>query len=369
MRLYYAQNKEDLLIRSFFPDVEKGFYIDVGANDPVLDSVTKLFYDDGWNGINVEPIRRHHEALQRTRPRDLNLQIGLSSTSGVLTFTEYPEGDGLSTFDATIQSYYEKGDHPFPTGKVEKYEVPVRTLNEVVAEAKPKHIHFIKIDVEGYEYEVIEGYDWKKIRPELICIEANHISKDWRPLLKKQRYHAVFFDGVNDYYLAEESLHRRDLFNYPNAVFAGNPTYQPAYVEIEKDVEWRANQKIQELNKVIADREHKIAELHGLQRDVRFLAKRLVAEVQLRVNRRAKGVSRGSQLTYKNDPRIEEFLKNKSTASKQEALSFIKARDQVNITRQKTSFKQLIKTWFWKIAAKMLRGTVVVGGKIARRLV
>ena len=86
MRLYYAQNKEDLLIKSFFPDVKKGFYIDVGANDPVVDSVTKLFYDEGWSGINIEPIKKHIIDLDRLRPRDINLNLGLSDKTDGLTF-------------------------------------------------------------------------------------------------------------------------------------------------------------------------------------------------------------------------------------------------------------------------------------------
>jgi hypothetical protein len=33
--------------------VESGFYIDVGANDPVVDSVTQAFYQRGWERIVV----------------------------------------------------------------------------------------------------------------------------------------------------------------------------------------------------------------------------------------------------------------------------------------------------------------------------
>ena len=58
----YAQNHEDVLLRRVFPDEPNGFYIDVGANDPVRDSVTKHFYDRGWHGINIEPAERSLQA-------------------------------------------------------------------------------------------------------------------------------------------------------------------------------------------------------------------------------------------------------------------------------------------------------------------
>ena len=45
-----------------------GFYVDVGAHDPVQDSVTKLFYDRGWRGVNVEPQLAQHAALCAQRP-------------------------------------------------------------------------------------------------------------------------------------------------------------------------------------------------------------------------------------------------------------------------------------------------------------
>ena len=51
----YAQNAEDVPPLRLFASKPEGFYVDVGAGDPVQHSVTKLFYDAGWNGINVEP--------------------------------------------------------------------------------------------------------------------------------------------------------------------------------------------------------------------------------------------------------------------------------------------------------------------------
>ncbi|MFO1146553.1 MAG: hypothetical protein U1E33_08440 [Rhodospirillales bacterium] len=77
----YAQNFEDVLLFRCFGKLPDGFYVDIGAFDPVVDSVTKAFYDQGWSGINVEH-SPSIEDLRRDRPRDINLAIAISDAEG-----------------------------------------------------------------------------------------------------------------------------------------------------------------------------------------------------------------------------------------------------------------------------------------------
>ncbi len=218
-RVYYSQNREDIILEAFFPDVDEGFYVDVGASDPVKYSVTKLFYDKGWSGINVEPIKHHHGSLMEQRPEDINLNIGVGSKAATLKFFEYVGGDGLSTFSSDVaEECSHQEDFPFKDGK--EYMVAVKTLNTVFKEHNVKHIHFIKIDVEGFEYDVLAGNDWSKYRPEVICIESNHITKDWRPLLAQNEYQLAFADGLNEYY-ADARTDRAAKFDFVNHVVIG----------------------------------------------------------------------------------------------------------------------------------------------------
>lgn len=98
----YAQDLEDVIVYSILRDVEDGFYIDVGANDPTNISVTKFFYLRGWHGINIEPLKSKCIKLQEQRPRDINLCIGLGSKKGKFTLYEHKGDDGLSTFSTTV---------------------------------------------------------------------------------------------------------------------------------------------------------------------------------------------------------------------------------------------------------------------------
>ncbi len=58
----YAQNREDVVLQRALSGVQRGRYVDVGANDPTEDSVSKAFYEAGWRGITVEPV---HEFAER----------------------------------------------------------------------------------------------------------------------------------------------------------------------------------------------------------------------------------------------------------------------------------------------------------------
>jgi FkbM family methyltransferase len=202
----YAQYNEDLILLTLLHDVKKGFYVDVGANYPTTDSVTKLFYDKGWRGINIEPIKGLHRMLEQERPDDVNLQVGAGAEEGEATLREYTDVSGHSTFNATQKQQLGS------SAKHKDYTVGIRPLKAILKENKAPRIHFLKIDVEGFEYEVIQGNDWKKYRPEVVCIEANHMSKDWRPMLKTAKYKFFIADGLNEYYVAEESWKRTENF-------------------------------------------------------------------------------------------------------------------------------------------------------------
>ena len=52
----YAQNFEDVMLWRALQHVGAGYYVDIGANDPVVDSVTRWFYEQGWSGLNIEPV-------------------------------------------------------------------------------------------------------------------------------------------------------------------------------------------------------------------------------------------------------------------------------------------------------------------------
>jgi FkbM family methyltransferase len=219
----YAQNFEDLTLEAFFPDVEKGHYVDVGAFHPVIDSVTKRFYLRGWRGINIEPQKALFDALVLDRTEDINLNLGIAGEPGSLTFNEYLV-PGLSTFSKELAEAYASRGHQ-DTGKPKHYDAPVDTLRGVLAANPLPHIHFMKIDVEGLEYDVLKSNDWGRFLPDVLCIEANHITKDWHGVVAGLGYELVHSDAVNEYFVSHRARPHAKHFqeNYVRLVVEGDP--------------------------------------------------------------------------------------------------------------------------------------------------
>ncbi len=233
----YAQNHEDIIIAAFFYDVKKGTYIDIGANHPENDSVTQYFYNLGWSGVNVEPNVELYDMLKEKRPRDINVNVGISDKAGDLKFRQY-DNSGLSTFSADMQTgYADSKDESISHFK--DIKVKTITLEMLYDQFAIKHTHFLKVDVEGFEFNVLEGNNWEKYRPELVCIESNHINKlKLQSFFKDINYFPAFFDGLNEYYLAAESKHRLLTFaeSYP-LLIVSRPILSHAWEEHFKNLQ------------------------------------------------------------------------------------------------------------------------------------
>ena len=71
----FSPSKEDWILYCLLKEQQNGFYIDVGANHPDWGSVTKLFYERGWRGINIEPLPEKFSCLELKRKRDIKLNL------------------------------------------------------------------------------------------------------------------------------------------------------------------------------------------------------------------------------------------------------------------------------------------------------
>ncbi|WP_085712746.1 MULTISPECIES: FkbM family methyltransferase [unclassified Pseudomonas] len=207
----YAQNFEDVRLWRALQHFGNGFYIDVGANDPIHDSVTKAFYDHGWQGINVEPMQNYYDALRHHRPRDTTLQCVASDQPGEMTFYGIP-GTGLSTADPVVAQ-----ERKNLGMDVQNLTVNARTLTSICEEyAGEQPIHFLKIDVEGHEETVLRGMDFSRFRPWIILIETPwERDHTWEHLVIDAGYTNVLFDGLNSFFLANEHISLKPAFDPP----------------------------------------------------------------------------------------------------------------------------------------------------------
>lgn len=216
----YAQNFEDVMLWRALKHVENGFYVDVGAQHPVVDSVSLAFYENGWRGVHIEPAPAYANLLREHRPDEVVIQAALDAKQGLLTFFDIKQ-TGLSTADRGIAHRHLEAGY-----EVQEIVVPCLTLDEVLSPFAGKEIHWLKIDVEGYERNVLEGWV-SETRPWVLVIESTlPLTKaesylDWEPLILERGYEFAYLDGINRFYVSSEHVDLLDAFRYGPNYFDG----------------------------------------------------------------------------------------------------------------------------------------------------
>jgi FkbM family methyltransferase len=211
----YAQNFEDVMLWRALKHIKNGFYVDVGANNPTSDSITKAFYDKGWCGINIEPLPSHHKELNLDRQRDINLHCAAGSKSGNLEVWE-TDVRGWATANTEVIEQHKADGH---TGIY--HTVSTVTLEDVFNSYAPADVHFLKIDVEGYELEVLLGANFNKCRPWIVIVESTKPNSsietynDWEFILLDNNYLYAYSDGLNRFYVASEKSELILALKYP----------------------------------------------------------------------------------------------------------------------------------------------------------
>ncbi|MGZ3182190.1 MAG: FkbM family methyltransferase [Telluria sp.] len=244
----FAQNCEDVLLWRALGHIKNGFYIDVGANDPEEHSVTRAFYDAGWHGINIEPLPMFAQAFLDQRPRDINLAIAAGAQEGTLALYDVEGISGWASPDQAVADMHRATGHT-----VRELSVPVRTLAAVCAEHVRGDIHFLKVDVEGWEADVLRGMDFARWRPWIVVVEATTpASREsrhaaWEHMLTSQRYRFAWFDGLNRYYVAEEHAELAQVLNVQPNVF-------DAWITHHLDKAWKDAKSAHESNAGLSQR-------------------------------------------------------------------------------------------------------------------
>lgn len=217
----YSQNQEDVVLFRLVQLVPEGFYVDVGAAHPVLDNVTYALYEAGWHGINIEPMKREADLLREVRPRDITCEVAAGNTPGSMTLFAAPlDNRGATTADKELVDAYQR------TGQVfEAFDVEVVRLDEILDLNKIEVIHILKIDVEGFEREVLEGASIEKYRPWVLVVEATRpnstvdTSAEWEEIVLGVDYVLTLFDGLNKFYVRNDMSDLVELMSTPANVF------------------------------------------------------------------------------------------------------------------------------------------------------
>ena len=184
-----------------------GVAIECGAFDGLTESSCKFFEESlGWTTVNVEPYPVAYEKLIANRPDSINVNVALSNTNGTAEFTAaiHPQF-GADCNNGSIRHTASHREHLDTLGcQYKKYEVPTTTFADLVSRLDLRAVDLFVLDVEGHEYEVLEGMRATppSLLPQILCIEHGHLGAgEMKPVLETLGYVFDTTSFANSFYL------------------------------------------------------------------------------------------------------------------------------------------------------------------------
>jgi len=161
-RVFYSNWGLDVLADEFFRNKKNGVYIDIGCHHPHLNNNTFRLYKRGWVGINIDLDFNTIDMFNFFRKKDLNIQAAVSDKEEEHDLFFFHNRSAINTLSS------QSG-----TKAKEVRKIQTRSLNNIIENSifKDKKINFVSIDVEGFELNVLKGFDLNKYKPDLVIIE------------------------------------------------------------------------------------------------------------------------------------------------------------------------------------------------------
>lgn len=166
----FSQAGEDMILANIFRLVQNGTYVDAGAYHPLNGSNTHYFYRfKNWTGINIEPNPNGIAAFNKIRPKDINLNLGISANSNILKYYMVDDIPVMNTFSLKFLQ-----DAGMEKNISRVIDVQTHPLSYILDEylAKNKSIDLLNVDVEGLDLEVLKSNNWEKYKPSAIISET-----------------------------------------------------------------------------------------------------------------------------------------------------------------------------------------------------
>ena len=211
-KLSFSQRGEDLVIKGIFEDlgIKTPSYVDIGAWDPVRDSNTFLFYQNGSRGLLVEPNPFYAQLLENVRKEDqiISYAIGKENIDEVNYYVIDDGKSGWNTFSSSQADIHRKNGH-----KITIHKKRQMTINKLLDTYLKKAPNLLSIDAEGLDLLILQTLDWERYRPGVICVETVYINslnenKSIHEYLQKKDYSLRGSTLINSIFVDNRLLRR-----------------------------------------------------------------------------------------------------------------------------------------------------------------
>jgi FkbM family methyltransferase len=197
--VYHGQIDQDRLINEHLThDMREGVFVDIGAYDGVQFSNSLFFERElGWRGVCIEANPQVFAALSSNRPLARNFNVAAGASAGESEFVVVEGSAMLSGFPSGIDDERVRRETAINGGKSRTIMVPVRRVDELLAELGIHEVHYLSLDVEGAEMDVLDGLDFDKVLVHSMSIEAN--TRAHRDVLRRRLSKRFIYAGRSDF--------------------------------------------------------------------------------------------------------------------------------------------------------------------------
>ena len=192
--LKISENGQEWFVLDTLNYKRNGYFIDIGAGDGIVGSNTFIlekFYN--WSGVCVDPNPAFFKSLIGSRDVSI-VDLSVDKESGkVKPFLYANEKDFFGwNFRSGLKEVVNSSDHNFQEMKT--YTI---SLNDLLDwQDSPKDIDYVSIDVEGHEYNILEGFDFTRYNVKIWSIEHDFGVQRAKiqKLLEEKGYKCIFDD-------------------------------------------------------------------------------------------------------------------------------------------------------------------------------
>ena len=187
---YFSQCGQDKwIVEQMFPNLRNGVFVDIGAHDGISFSNTYFLEQHlGWTGIAIEPMPAVFERLDKNRSC-IKINGCISAKEGKARFRQI---SGYSEMLSGLVEQYDPRHNEridkeivHHGGVIEEIEVVCYRLQPLLEEHGLQNVHYMNIDVEGAEYEILRSIDFSAVNIMACGVENNY--RDYRiPKLMKE---------------------------------------------------------------------------------------------------------------------------------------------------------------------------------------
>lgn len=188
-----SQCGQDLVVEYLIDATANRLFLDLGANDGVTASSTYRLEKNGWKGMLVEPNVNLFPSLVANRTNSTLMSCAVGNVMGVMTLQTSRAHSTLGTLVNDRESYQFQRLSLESGGiqQIQMLPVPVIPLSDILKiyrEVFDSSPDFLKVDVEGFETQVIKSLISTFSMPSVVEVENNERGSDVANMLLQRGY-------------------------------------------------------------------------------------------------------------------------------------------------------------------------------------